>query len=289
MLKLMALCATALMLLIAAPSTPTPTAGSWQVDTHHSDVQLITDGTTDYGKKKMNFTWGYAKVHGAFRLDDADPTNSKIDFSFYPGNSQGSPITEDGKIQAAWLANAANNTLVCFHSKKVARTPDGKLQATGDLVLTRIDRNVDDTPSEAYAGPVYGPAMVHRVSREAIFVFDPPSPSGNQKNAVSKTVGSTSLSRENFPGLLRAVIGTHWPTLVQDEQCWNPAGGTEDYRGFQCTGTFLKPADLPSATQAGENNPGAWDLNAVVGNQLTIFVHLHLMPQGTTEGEPHGM
>jgi polyisoprenoid-binding protein YceI len=289
MLKLMALGATAIILLTAAPSAPAPTAGSWQVDTHHSDVQLITDGTTDYGKKKMSFTYGYAKVHGALKLDDADPTNSRIDFSFYPGNSKGSPITEDGRIQAAWLANVANHTLVCFHSKKVVRTPDGKLQATGDLVLTRIDRNVDTTPSEAYAGPVYGPPMVHRVSRGAIFVFDLPSPTGKHKNAGAKTIGSTSLSRENFPALLRAVIGTHWPTLVQDEQCWNPAGGTEDYRGFQCTGTFLKPADLPSATQAGEDDPGAWDFNAVVGNQLTILVHLSLIQQTTTEGEPRGM
>lgn len=265
---------------LAVSGKPSPTTGgSWQVDPHHSDVQLITDGTTDYGKKKINFTLGYAKINGTLKLDDADPANSKINFSFYPGNSKGSPIAEDGTMKAAWMANLANHTLVCFHSKQVVRTPDGKVQATGELVLTRIDRNVDTTPSEAYAGPVYGPPMVHRVSRQATFVFDLPSPDGRPKNAVFKTTGSTSIARENFPSLLRAMIGTRWPTLVQDEKCWNPAGGTEDYSGFQCTGTFLKPADLPSAsTQAGEDYSGADDFNAVIGNQLTIVVQLHLTP-----------
>lgn len=265
---------------LAVSGKPSPTtSGSWQVDVHHSDVQLITDGTTDYGKKKINFTLGYAKIHGTLKLDDANPANSSIDFSFYPGNSKGSPIAEDGSLKATWLANVANHTLVCFHSKQVVRTPDGKLQATGELVLTRVDRNVDTTPSEAYSGPVYGPPMVHRVSRQAIFVFDPPTPDGKPKNAVFKMTGSTSIARENFPSLVRTVIGTRWPTLVQDEKCSNPAGGTEDYRGFQCTGTFLKPADLPAASiQAGEDYSGADDFNAVAGNQLTIVVQLHLTP-----------
>lgn len=290
MLKLMAIPAAAIILLIAAPSTPAPAAGSWQVDAHHSNVQLITDGTTDYGKKKINFTLGYGRVHGTLNIDDADPANSKIDFNFYPGNSKGSPIAEDGSIRAAWLGNLANQTLVCFHSKKIVRTPDGKLQATGDLVLTRVDRNVDDTPSEAYSGPIYGPPMVHRVSREASFIFDLPSANGQQKNAGYQTTGSTSISRENFPELLRAVTGTRWPTLVQDEKCWNPAGGTEDYRGFECSGTFLRPADLPTtATQGGEDYWGASDYNAVVGNQLSIIVQLHLMPQATTGQATHGM
>lgn len=290
MVKLVTVSAAAIILLIASTSTTAPTAGSWQVDAHHSDAQLITDGTTNYGKKKIDFTLGYGKVHGTLKIDDADPANSKIDFSFYPGNSKGSPIAEDGTIKAAWLANVANDTLVCFHSKKVVLTPDGKLQATGDLVLTRVDRNVDTTPSEAYSGPVYGPPMVHRVSREATFVFDLPSRDGKQKNAEFKTSGSTSVSRENFPQLVRAVIAARWPTLVQDERCWNPAGGTEDYSGFQCSGTFLKGADLPSSsTQGGEDYWGASDFNAVVGNQLSIVVQLHLIPQIAAAQEAHGM
>ena len=47
--------------------------------------------------------------------------------------------------------------------------PDGKLQATGELTLTRVDRNVEVNPNEACVGSVYGPPMTHHVSQEATF------------------------------------------------------------------------------------------------------------------------
>jgi hypothetical protein len=62
--------------------------------------------------------------------------------------------------------------------KGVRGTADDQLQTTGNLVLTRVDRNVELTPNEAYAGPVYGPPIIHPVVREATFVFDPPATRG---------------------------------------------------------------------------------------------------------------
>ena len=35
---------------------PASMGGGWEVDTRHSDAQIITDGTTDYGKTKINVT-----------------------------------------------------------------------------------------------------------------------------------------------------------------------------------------------------------------------------------------
>jgi hypothetical protein len=65
-----------------------------------------------------------------------------------------------------------------------------------------------------------------------------------------------------------------------DENCQNPAGGTEDYRGFRCTGTFMEAPGLPPAPiQLGEDYPGPSDFNAVVGNQVTIQVQLRLTPK----------
>ena len=34
---------------LAVPDKPSSLAGSWQVDTRHSDAKLITDAKTDYG------------------------------------------------------------------------------------------------------------------------------------------------------------------------------------------------------------------------------------------------
>ncbi len=261
---------------------PASTSGSWQVDTRHSDAQLITDGTTEYGKTKMDFTLGFGRVNGSVKIDDADPTKSSIVFRFYPANGMEPTIAESGKFLSQWVMNQANHTLVCFHSKSVERTADGRLQATGDLTITRVDRNVDITPTEAYSGPVYGPPIIHRVSREATFVFD----LNGQKDGVIQASASTSVGRENFPQLVKAVVSTSWPPLVEDESCQNPAGGSESYRGFQCSGTFMESSGLPPAPgiQASEDYSGPpSNFNAVVGNHLNIVLHLRLMAKASGE------
>jgi polyisoprenoid-binding protein YceI len=290
MLKHMALFAGAVFLALgvlglSAPDKPASTSGSWLVDAHHSDAKLITDATTDYGKTKINITLGYARVNGVVRLDDIDPSKSSINFQIYPASSMSPSIAEDGKFLSHWLENASNHTLVCFHSKKVERTPDGRLQATGELAVTRVDRNVEMTPNEAYAGPVYGPPMIHRVSREATFVFDLPATAGNaQKEGSIKATGSTGLVREDFPQLVRTVVSTYWPPVVQDENCQVPAAN-EAYSGAQCTGTYLSTPGLPEAPQAAsaEDIGSQQNFNAMVGNHLTILVHLVLAPKASGE------
>jgi hypothetical protein len=192
-------------------------------------------------------------------------------------------IGEDGKFLTHWLENMSNHTLVCFHSKNVVRLPDGRLQATGELAVTRVDRNVEMTPTEAYAGPVYGPPMVHRVSREATFIFDMPASNGTkQKEDSIKASGSTSMFREDFPQLVSAVVNTYWPPLVQDENCQQPPV-SEAYSGSQCTGTYLSAPGLPEAPHAAnaEDIGARQGFNSLVGNHLTLLVHLRLAPQAS--------
>jgi len=289
MLKHTALFAAAALLGLAVlglgvPDKPAPMAGSWQVDTRHSDAKLITDATTDYGKTKMNVALGYARIGGVLKLDDADPTKSSVDFRFFPAMSMAPSIDERGKFLKEFLQNPANETLVCFHSKRVVRTPDGRLQATGELVVTRVDRNVDATPSEAYSGPVYGPPMIHRVSHEANFVFGFPASGSGLKESSIQASGSTSMFREDFPQLVRTVVSTYWPTLVQEENCQYP-DPTEAYSGAQCTGTYLSTSGLPAEPHAanGEDVGVQQNFNAIVGNHLTILVQLRLSPQGSEE------
>src|ERR1700680_2408908 len=211
MLKRTAVFAVAVILVLAVlgldtANKPASTAGSWQVDARHSDAKLTTDATTDFGKTKMNVTLGFARVMGRVTLDDGDPAKSSIDFRIYPATSMAPAIAEDGKFMSHWLENMSNHTLVCFHSKRVVRTPDGRLQATGELAVTRVDRNVEATPSEAYAGPVYGAPMIHRVAREGTFVFDFPAASGNgQKDGGTQASGSSRVFREDFPQFVRSV------------------------------------------------------------------------------------
>jgi polyisoprenoid-binding protein YceI len=290
MLKHTVLFAAAVVLSILALAIPGRTispaspVGSWLVDDHHSDVRLTTDGTTDFGKTKMIVTVGFGRVHGTVKLDNDDPANSAFDLHMYPAMSMAPTIDDEGKVKIEWFTHYANNTLVCFHSKGTKQTADGRLQTKGNLILTRVDRNVELTPSEAYAGPVYGPPMIHRIEREATFVFDFPAAAagGGQKDGGIQASGTTAVVREDFPQLLKAVLATYWPPLVQDENC-QASAPSEAYSGAQCTGTFLKSMMLPEAPHAGsgEDYPGPGNFNSIVGSHLTILVHMQLKPNAT--------
>jgi polyisoprenoid-binding protein YceI len=278
MFRFMAIAVMATILPMGSGYWGTSTAaagGQWQIDTRHSAVQLISDATTEFGKKKISYTLGYARVNGEIMLDDANVANSKFELHMYPADAMAPPIGEGGKTMNQYMADMANHTLICFHSKEVTRTADGKVKVAGELVLTRVDRNVEIEPSEAYSGPTYGPPIVHRVVREVSFTFDPPA--AKAKNA--QMTGSTNLARENYPHLVKAVLTASWPPLVQDEKSHNTAGGTEDYHGNDCTGHYLSGSGLPPApVQVGEDYPGASDFNHILGNQLQIVLHLQLSP-----------
>jgi hypothetical protein len=214
------------------------------------------------------------------KLDSADSAKSAFDFRMYPAMSMAPCIDEEGKVKIRWFTRHANNTLMCFHSKGAQQMADGRLHTTGTLVLTRVDRNVEVTPNEAYAGPIYGPPMVHRVSREATsFSISPAAGGSGQNDGAILASGSTKVIGEDFPQLLKTVMATYWPPVVQDETC-QPAGVGEAYGGPQCAGTFLEAPAIPEVPRTcnEEDYPGPANFNAGVGNQLTILVHMRLTP-----------
>ena len=159
------------------------------MDARHSDAHLITDGTTDFGKKKINLTLGFGRISGDLKVDDSDRTKSSVEFHIYPATAMAEPIQEDGHFKTKWLANLANHTSDMF-----------PLQKKG-----------------AEAGPVYGPPMTHNVSQEASFELEAASGQNSRKGGVFEASGSTSVTREGFPQMLKAVTTTYWPPLVQDE------------------------------------------------------------------------
>jgi polyisoprenoid-binding protein YceI len=281
MLKYVASFAAAILLVLTVPARPLVPSGSWEVDARHSDARISTDGTTDFGKTKINVTVGFTRVNGEVKLDSADLSNSKFDFRMYPASSMAPPIDEEGKVRIEWFANHANSTLVCFHSKGAQQTSDGRLKTTGTLILTRVDRNVEITPGEAYAGPVYGAAIIHRIPHEATFVFDFPLPTEDPEPLAA---GSTRVASEDFPQVVKSVIATYWPPVIQDKNCDMPVSVGEGYSGSQCTGTFLQAKPLPQQgrTTVGEDYPGPAGFNSITGGHLDFFVRLRLKPGGSS-------
>ena len=272
------------VLALGAKKSPSM-AGFWQVDPRHSEAQLVTDGTTDFGKTKMDVPVGVGRVEGQMILDDGDPSKSRVDLHMYPAASMAPPIEEEGTFKQRWLANVsknmANQTLLCFHSKEVVRTPDGKLQTKGELSVVRVDRNVEiPVPSEAYYGPVYGDPVIHRVVHEAAFVID--LPADKEKDGGMQASAFTKVFKEDFPQLVKVVVNTYWPPVVQDENCRVPSP-SEGYYGARCTGTFVQTPNLPAApgTHIGEDYPGPANFNTVVGERVNIALHMRLVPKAS--------
>jgi polyisoprenoid-binding protein YceI len=106
------------VLALGVPGNPASVNGAWLVDPRHSDAQIISDGTTDFGKKKIDIALGFGRLNGELKLDDTDAAKSRVDLRIYPATPMSPTIAEDGNFQAQWLTNLANHTLVCFHFKK---------------------------------------------------------------------------------------------------------------------------------------------------------------------------
>ena len=49
--------------------------GTYQVDARHSHAKLTTDGTTDFGKSKIDVVLGFARVNGDVVFNDAGLTS----------------------------------------------------------------------------------------------------------------------------------------------------------------------------------------------------------------------
>jgi hypothetical protein len=80
--------------------------------------------------------------------------------------------------------------------------------------------------------------------------------------------------------LVKTVVGTYWPPVIEDEHCQTPSVG-EDFSGIQCTGTLIKTPDFPaSGASPSEDYPGPPNFNIVTGEHLTIAVDLRLAPRG---------
>ena len=263
---------------------------TWSLDSTTSSARFFQGSTAD----PDSVNTGVALVTGRAKLDENNIENSTFDLSIYPADERwGHALRPDGTLPANYVPDATDHTLMTFHSKRVRRMADGKLEVIGNLRVTRVERSVTMIPNDAYAGPVYGDPVVYTETREVRFLFPSFStkPSSgrlssvalNQKVSLDLT-GRAGVGHEDFPELLNAIQDTNWPSVVQNEQCQMPSTIGDDYHGATCTGTLIAATHRDNcqmpAVLGGEDYSGPI-CTPPSGNRTTIVLDLKMLRAGS--------
>jgi hypothetical protein len=206
----------------------------WRIDSEHSTARLFLASSKNPGAGE---NIGVARASGVIDQNAGSSTIPNFDFTIYPADKT---PTEDQSVKDP--ASDLDYTVISFKSTRVVPVDEETFRVTGNLTLNYVERLATYDPSEAYAGPVYGPAVHHSVTQEAVFDFHRVSPYSIQKAKESNAewFASSTNKGEDFPQLLNVVSGTNWPTFVADEKCTTPSNVGEDYSGATCTGETVE-------------------------------------------------
>jgi polyisoprenoid-binding protein YceI len=258
---------------------------TWILDSTRSNVRLFQGSRTN----SESVNTGVARVTGKVKLDTNDLDASFFTLSIYPADENwGHARSREGALPSGYVADSTDQTLLTFNSSRILRTVDGRLEVTGDLTLTRVERAVTASATEAYAGPVYGNPVIHNETHEIKFLFPsvsaehlsgPLTPAVQQKRGVLEIVGSARIHRDEFPELLSAVKETNWPPVVQNKDCHTPSTVGEDYSGAVCTGTLIaatRDDNCHMPASVGEDYSGS-QCTAAVGDDTTIVLDLKFL------------
>jgi hypothetical protein len=207
-------------LIVVTPAKAQSTV--WRVDSEHSTARVFLASSRN---ADADLNLGVARASGTVIRTGSDSENPVFDFVIYP-------------------AEKPDDTVIHFKSTRVVREDRETYRVAGGLTLTYVQRSVTYDPSEAYSGPVYGPAVTHSVKQKAIFEFHKVDPSAARpvKEGSVEWIASSTINGESFPELLKAVATTVWPTFVADERCVMPSSVGEDFSGPACTGERVETA-----------------------------------------------
>jgi polyisoprenoid-binding protein YceI len=263
---------------------------TWVLDSARSNARLFQGSRTN----SESVNTGVAHVTGKVKLDTNDLDSSFVNLSIYPADEEWRhALSPDGALPTGYVPDSTDHILLTFNSSRILRTVDGKLEVIGDLTLTRVERTVTATPTEAYAGPVYGNPVIHSETHEIKFLFPsasaehlsgPLTPAVQQKKGVLEIMGSARVDRDEFPELSPAIKETNWPPVVQNKDCRMPSTVGEDYSGAVCTGSLIAATrhdncHMPSPV--GEDYSGS-QCTPAPGNETTIVLDLkflHKVPE----------
>ncbi len=210
--------------------------GAWRIDSQHSTARLFLALSRN---PEASLDVGVARASGVILGSGGDSAPANFNFTIYPADKAGLDYSEpEGN------GNGPGYTVIHFRSKRVVPIGKEAFRVTGDLTLTYVQPFATYDPHEAYAGPVYVPAVTDSVTQPAVFEFHRVTRSSRRRSTLNNAEWSatSTVNGEDFPALLNAVSSTNWPTFVADEKCTMPSNAGEDFSGPECTGTAIEVA-----------------------------------------------
>jgi polyisoprenoid-binding protein YceI len=291
----------------------------WRIDSEHSTARLFLASSRN---PDDTVNVAVARANGLVNPIAYDSATPDFDFTIYPADKTASLERFKQNQLNDKPGDEPDYTFIRFKSTSVVRVDKENFRVTGNLTWTYVERLATYDPSEAYSGPVYGPAITHSVRQEAVFNFHQVNPFGvwAAKNGDAEWSASSTITAHHFPELLNAVSATDWPSFVADERCVMPSAiGGEDLSGPTCTGESVKRAarkdlhcEMPET--GGEDFAGevcsqtslpllitdpaeiAWDArherkgepNALVANEVQIQLDLKLIKMNFTAADSSG-
>jgi polyisoprenoid-binding protein YceI len=268
---------------LAAASVSAQNA-KWQIDAGHStaSVFLAQSGDPDPG---LNIA--VAMAAGTVDLDSADPSKLSLQLNIIPADQDQALLNSNGTLRAGAYAALSRYTVISFQSESAVRDQSGKLQLTGNVTVTYVEREAPADWNVGYSGPTVVTPGSESATRKFTFTFDKSASdiAYGQKVGWMEITGLGKIPLEDFPTLRHWLWSSVWPMLVEDRSCYGPnySISMREYHGAVCTGQLVEtkpPKEVPYSSGSGLDYSGPRFETPQKINEVRILLDLKMR-------EPH--
>jgi polyisoprenoid-binding protein YceI len=232
----------------------------WQIDAGHStaSIFLAQSGDPDPG---LNIA--VAMAAGTMELDSADPSKLSLQLNIIPADQDQVLLNPNGTLRAGAYAALSRYTVMSFQTKSAVRDQTGKLQLTGDVTVTYVEREAPSDWNIGYSGPTVIAPVGKSATRKVTFTFDKSASdiAYGQKVGWMEITGLGRIPLEGLPALRDWLWSSVWPMLVEDRSCYGPnySVSMREYHGAVCTGHLVEtqpPKEVPYSSGSGLDYSG---------------------------------
>jgi polyisoprenoid-binding protein YceI len=142
---------TFMVMFLLAAALPARAESVWEIDPAHSSVQFSVRHMM-----VSNVRGAFTKVAGSVHGDENDPTHATVEATIDTSSIDTREAKRDEHLRSPDFLDVAKYPTMTFHSKKIAKTGDGRYDVTGDLTLHGVTREVVlhvEGPSPAMKDP----------------------------------------------------------------------------------------------------------------------------------------